>query len=110
MRRLNRKLVLEGPVRAPDGGGGARQTWVARGVHWAAVEAATGAERAGEALTLSGVPVRVFVRGAPVGSPARPRPDDRFREGQRLFRILSVTEADADGRYLVCQAREEVVA
>lgn len=110
MRRLNRRMVLEGPVAAPDGGGGGRVTWIARGTLWAAVEPSMGAERAGESLTLSGVSVRVFVRGAPVGSPARPRPEDRFTEGGRVFRILSVTEADADATYLVCQAREEVVA
>lgn len=110
MRRLNRKMVLEGPVPVPDGGGGARVAWVARGTLWVAVEPATGSERAGEALTLSGVAMRIFVRGAAVGSPARPRPEDRFLEGARVFRILSVTEADADAAYLVCQAREEVAA
>lgn len=110
MRRLNRKLVLEGPVRQPDGGGGGVASWVARGTLWAAMEPAKGTERGGESLTLSTVAVRIFVRGAPVGSPARPRPEDRFMEGERVFRILSVTEADADGSYLVVQAREEVVA
>jgi head-tail adaptor len=45
-----------------------------------------------------------------VGSDRRPRPDQRFREGARLFRILAVAEADAQGLYLTCFAREEVVA
>lgn len=110
MRRLNRKLILEGPGTQADGAGGMRKLWSARGTLWAAVVPATGGEREAEALTLSGVAVRIYVRGAPVGSPSRPRAEDRFVEGARVFRILSVTEADADGRYLVCQAREEVVA
>jgi head-tail adaptor len=53
------------------------------------------------------VTCRITVRGAPVGAEQRPRPDQRFRDGSRLFRILAVTERDAAGRYLLCFAREE---
>ena len=51
---------------------------------------------------------RIVVRAAPMGSDARPRPDQRFREGARVFAIRAVAEEDAAGRYLVCFADEEV--
>jgi hypothetical protein len=56
------------------------------------------------------VPYRIIVRAAPVGDDRRPRPEQRFREGERLFRILAVAEADRGQHYLTCFAREEVVA
>jgi hypothetical protein len=48
------------------------------------------------------------VRGAPVGAQRRPKAEQRFRDGTRLFRILSVTERDPQGRFLICQTEEEV--
>ncbi|MCX8509264.1 MAG: head-tail adaptor protein, partial [Rhodobacteraceae bacterium] len=72
--------------------------------------AGAGRERAGESVTLSTVGYRITVRGAPQGAPSRPKPEQRFRDGTRLFRITAVTEADGDGRYLTCFAREEVLS
>lgn len=108
--RLSRKLVLEEPQRVPDGAGGFSLIWVAKGVLWAAVEPATGRERAGEAVTVSSVGYRVMVRGAPQGAPSRPKPEQRFRDGARLLRITAVTEEDAAGHYLTCHATEEVLS
>ena len=51
----------------------------------------------------------VLVRGAPVGSAARPRPEQRLREGERIFDILTVTEHDPAGRYLEIVAEEGVM-
>ena len=53
---------------------------------------------------------RIFLRAAAQGSPQRPRPDQRLTEGSRIFTILTVSEADPAGAYLVCHAREEVPA
>jgi hypothetical protein len=53
---------------------------------------------------------RIFTRAAPQGSPQRPRPDQRLREGARVFTILAVSEADAAGAWLVLRAMEEVPA
>ena len=50
------------------------------------------------------------LRAAPMGSVARPRPEQRLRLGARIFTILAVAERDASGRYLVCFSREEVPA
>ncbi|MCU9848716.1 head-tail adaptor protein [Defluviimonas sp. WL0024] len=108
--RLNRKLVLEEAQRVPDGAGGWSLNWVVLGALWAAVDAGAGGERAGEFLTVSSVSYRITVRGAPQGAPSRPKPEQRFRDGARTFRISAVTEADPVGKYLTCFAQEEVVA
>jgi head-tail adaptor len=105
---LNRRLVLQEAQRVPDGGGGFRLTWVNLGAHWAEVKAGSGGEAAGEFVTLSKVPYRISVRAAQVGAASRPKPEQRFRDGTRLYRIHAVTEADERGRYLVCFASEEV--
>jgi head-tail adaptor len=108
--RLNRRLVLEEAQRVPDGAGGFAVIWVAKGTLWGAVAARSGRERAGESVTVSTVAHVITVRGAPDGAPSRPRPEQRFRDGARVFRITAVAEADAGGRYLACHAEEEVLS
>ncbi|SPH17623.1 hypothetical protein DEA8626_01147 [Defluviimonas aquaemixtae] len=108
--RLNRKLVLEEAQRVPDGAGGWTLNWVALGALWAEVDPGSGRERAGEFVTVSSVGYKITVRATPQGAPSRPKPDQRFRDGTRIFRITAVTEADAGGHYLTCFAQEEVVA
>lgn len=105
---LNRKLVLEAPVQTPDGAGGYATSWQAVGELWAAIRPGTGREKAAEFMTVATIPFRITVRAAPQGAPSRPEPEQRFRSGNRIFRILAVTEADAAARYLVCFAQEEV--
>lgn len=107
--RLNRHLVLEAPSRQPDGRGGYSQIWTALGEVWAEVSARSGRERSEASASLSAVSYRIVVRAAPYGSASRPKPVQRFREGNRLFVIQAVAEFDADGRYLTCFADEEVV-
>ena len=107
---LTRALVLESPVAAPDGAGGFTTTWVAQGTHWAEIRAGAGRERLAALGPAGEVTLRILVRAAPHGSGRRPRPDQRFREGARVFVILAVAEADVQGRYLICTAREEVPA
>lgn len=105
---LTRSLLLEAPTRLPDGAGGYSEGWVQLGRHWAEVLAVgAGGEAAGVATVLSRVRYRITVRAAPVGSTARPLADQRFRDGTRIFRILSVAERDPGGRYLVCLSEEE---
>lgn len=108
--RLNRKLVLEHAVRTADGSGGLTESWVPLGTVWASLTAGAGRERGAEFVTLSRVPYRIIVRALPEGEPERPKPDQRFREGSRVFRILAVSEYDAGSRYLICHANEEVLA
>lgn len=108
--RLNRQLVLEAPARVADGSGGYRESWSELGRLWAEVRARTGRERDGAGLALAQVSYRITVRAAPVGAPSRPMPQQRFREGDRIFRIEAVADRDVDGCYLTCFAREEALA
>lgn len=107
---LNRKLVLEQAVRLSDGAGGYSESWQSLGMLWGALKAGTGREAGADFLTLSTVPWQIVVRAAPVGAASRPRPDQRFREGGRIFRILSVAEHDSDARFLNCRCRQEEVS
>ncbi len=104
---LSRQLVLEQPVAAPDGAGGYARTWEALGTLWAEVVATSGRERDGGTVSLSSSRFRITVRGAPEGAEARPMPEQRFREGARIYQIEAVNARDPQGRYLVCHASEE---
>ncbi|MFK7746322.1 MAG: phage head closure protein [Roseobacter sp.] len=105
--RLNRRLVLEAEDRLSDGSGGFITSWQVLGTLWAEVIARTGRETAQSGAPVSSMSYRILVRGAPVGAPARPKPEQRFRDGTRLFLIQAVAEEDVDGRYLTCFATEE---
>ncbi len=107
--RLNRKIVLEGRVRTPDGAGGFSDVWTPLGTLWAELKAGTGREAGEDFATLSRSGYRVIVRAAPYGASSRPKADQRFTIGDRVFTILAVAEADFDGRYLSCTTVEEVV-
>lgn len=107
---LTRALLLESPVTVPDGAGGFVTTWQALGTLWAEVRAGSGRERLAAFGPQGEVRLRITVRAARPDTPQRPRPDQRFREGARIFRILAVAEADPQGRYLICTAQEETPA
>ena len=107
---LNRKLVLEEAQLLDDGHGGFNRSWIALGTLWANVVAGSGRESETQTLTVSSVPYRITVRNAPEGSDRRPKPDQRFREGSRVYRIAAVSDADRSGHYLLCHVREEVLA
>lgn len=106
---LNRRLVLEAPERQSDGAGGFRENWVALGELWADVKVRSGRETAQASVSVSRVSYHISVRAAPIGNPARPMPQQRFREGTRVFTIQTVAERDPHGRYLTCLVREEAV-
>ncbi|KAF0677415.1 head-tail adaptor protein [Profundibacterium mesophilum] len=108
--RLNRPLVLEAAGATPDGAGGHVREWRVLGTLWGAVEPGRGREVAGIGGALSRVVYKITLRAAPQGAPSRPVAGQRLRDGARIFALLSVTEADADGRYLLCIAEEEIAA
>ncbi|MFV0244905.1 MAG: head-tail adaptor protein [Qingshengfaniella sp.] len=99
-------LVLETPDPVADGAGGAVPSWRALGTLWGAVEPAGAGEGLIGTAQLASLSYRVTVRAAP-GADTRPRPGQRFRHGTRLFRIRSVQESDAAGRFLRCDTEEE---
>lgn len=107
--RLNQALVLEAPERVSDGAGGFVEGWVALGTLWAEITARTGRETAQTGAPVSRTGFRIVVRGAPFGAPERPQPQQRFRDGDRIFTIEAVAERDPEGRYLTCFVSEEVV-
>ncbi len=107
--RLNQALVLEAPERVSDGAGGFVEGWVALGTVWAEITARTGRETAQIGTAVSRMAYKIVVRGAPFGTPERPKPQQRFRLGTRVFTIEAVAERDPEGRYLTCFADEEVV-
>ena len=106
---LNRPLILEERVRTPDGAGGFVETWTPLGTLWAELKAGTGRETGEDLVTVSRAPYRITVRAAPHGAPSRPKPDQQFRDGARISTILAVVEAGTDGRFLTCNAVEEIV-
>lgn len=106
--RLTRQMVLEIRDNLPDGSGGFSVSWVELGRIWAQVLPRSGREDFVAGRPVSRAGYRITVRAAPEGSPSRPRPDQRLREGERVFNILSVAERDASGRYLELFAEEGV--
>lgn len=104
----SRRLVLQDPQRISDGAGGYRESWADLGVVWAELTPMTGRTSGQEGGSLSLQRYRISLRASPQGAVSRPRPGQRFRKGLRLFRIEAVSEADAKGRYLICQCIEEV--
>lgn len=106
--RLLRKLVLETKRATPDGAGGYDVVWDEQGVLWADVSPRSGREDFIGAQDRPRVKYRILVRAAPVGAPSRPRSDQRFREGARIFDILTVAERDPAGRYLEIIAEEGI--
>lgn len=108
--RLNRRLVLEAPVRADDGAGGFAQAWAERGEVWGRVSARSGRERGLAETPVASVAYRIVVRAAPHGSAMRPQAGHRLRDGAQVFVIRAVAERGEDARHLTCFADAEVVA
>ena len=105
---LNRRLVLEAPVKTPDGAGGFTEGWQALGTLWAQVVPRSGREVGGEDGVLSLAVCKITVRAAPVGQSNRPVPGQRFIAGEQVHVIKAVTEDGPKGQYLVCQCEMEV--
>ncbi len=103
---LSRRLVLEAVRRLPDGLGGFDAVWEAQGMLWADVRAKSGREDVVGGQVRSRVIHRILVRAAPLGSASRPRPDQRLRDGARVYDIRAVTEHGTDGRFLEILAEE----
>ncbi|PRY95367.1 head-tail adaptor [Hasllibacter halocynthiae] len=106
----NRRLVLEAPQRVPDGAGGWSRAWAPLGTLWGEFRASPGREGAEAGARVSRVKWRVVLRAVPHGHAGRPRPEQRLREGDRVFDVLAVAEHDREGRWLVAHVEEGVAA
>ncbi|MEO1000905.1 MAG: phage head closure protein [Pseudomonadota bacterium] len=104
--RLTRRLLLEERQGAPDGGGGYGESWVVLGTLAAEVTPRSVGRELSAGRTTARMGFRIVVRAAAEGSPARPRAGQRLRAGARIWDVLAVSEADAEGRYLRIEAEE----
>lgn len=100
--RLRLRLVLETATPTPDGAGGSTLAWNAVATVAADVTPVNAEERdVGEGLADLTLQKIVIRRRVDVSA------GDRFRLGERLFRIKNITDPAEDGRYLVCLCEEE---
>jgi SPP1 family predicted phage head-tail adaptor len=97
--KLSRRLVLEAPAETPDGAGGVVRTYQAAATLWAAVEPAAARGEVVAAQPGATVTHRIVIRY---------RADmtfrHRFRDGARIFRIVTLRERSR--RWLEIQAEE----
>lgn len=107
--RLSRPLVLEQRVETPDAGGGRIGHWQALCNLWGEIRAGSAGRADGEERQIARMRYKIYLRGAPAGSSARPMAGQRLREGARAFTILAVTDGAGDGRYLLCHCEEEAL-
>ena len=107
---LRTAFVLEMPQEAADGAGGVREAWVALGTIWGELRGGNGGETLQGEIAVARATHSILVRGAPQGAPSRPTTRQRLRRGARVFRVISVREADSAGRFLECRVIEEETA
>nr|CAD6610855.1 head-tail adaptor protein [Rhizobium sp. Khangiran2] len=102
--RMTTRLVLEAPVEAPDGQGGAAVTWEAVRVLWARVEPVRVSERQEAGAESATISYRIWIwfRDDVVAG-------QRFRNGSRVFAVKLVRDPHETRRFLVCHC-EEVAA
>lgn len=100
--RLRLRLTLEHATVTPDGAGGSALSWSAVATVPADVIAIAVDERAVSEGVADVTQHRIVIRRRSDVSTG-----DRFRLGNRLFRIRSLTDPHEDGRYLVCLCEEE---
>jgi len=101
--KLNRRLVLEAPVESADGAGGVTQSFETAATLWAQVlpvsaRASLDADHAGAAISH-----RIVIRHRG-GLTTR----HRLREGERVYRIVSLREQDDTRRFIEIAAQERV--
>jgi len=97
---MRERFVLEQPVRAADGGGGASVTWETVTELWAHVRPITGDERLRHDHLSGRVTHQVWIRYRAGVSPAM-----RLRQGSRIYEIVAILEAERRAR-LECLCEE----
>lgn len=108
--RFTRLMAIEEGMASDDGYGGQIYQWMELGKHWVSLRPFSGSERPFAGADISLARYKITLRAAPEGSQMRPKPNQRFREGERLFLIETVADLDADGRFIECRVREEVLS
>lgn len=99
--QLTRRVVLEAIIRAPDGAGGAVETWTTVATVFAAVRALGGGESFAFDRTTGRATHEIIIRHRSDVIPAM-----RFRMDTRIFEILAARDEDGRRRHLRCLVEE----
>jgi SPP1 family predicted phage head-tail adaptor len=100
---LRHRLVLEAPVESADGAGGLVRSYSTAATLWAEVTPVSAA-RALEAERLGArITHRIAIRFSGDITTRH-----RFRDGERIFRIVSLRDRDGRKRFLTIEAEEIV--
>lgn len=99
--RIRHRVRIEAPLRTPDGGGGATETWVTVAEAWAEISPAGGTERL-EADRVAGRVTHVIHMRAGVNL----APEMRVVNGTRIFEIRAAIDLNERGRWLRVLAEE----
>ncbi len=100
---LRRRARLENPVETPDTAGGTLAEWTLLSEHWVALVPVSGQEVYEGARETPTITHRILLR---CPRALRPRPDQRFVIGPRIFAIRAVFDRDGRGRFLTCLVEE----
>jgi SPP1 family predicted phage head-tail adaptor len=100
---LNRRLVLEAPAESADGAGGVTRTFTTVATLWVSVTPVSAAREIEAARLGARVTHRLHLRFS----------DDittrhRFRDGSRIYRIVTLRDRDGRKRFLEVEAEERV--
>lgn len=102
--RLNQRLMLEAPVETADGAGGVTRTYESVATLWAAVTPVSAREETAAAQRGMNITHRIALRfSADITS------RHRFRDGARIFRIVSLRDRDGRRRFLQIEAEERAI-
>lgn len=100
---LRRRARLESPISAPDDAGGFAPGWSFLADHWVALIPVSGQETYEGSRETPTITHRILLR---CPRSLRPRPDQRFVIGTRVFAIRAVFDRDGRGRFLTCLVEE----
>ncbi|MFN3764501.1 MAG: phage head closure protein [Aliihoeflea sp.] len=98
---LRTELIVEDAIESGDGAGGVVRMWVEVATLFAHLEPVRARMRYGADQRQVDITHRVTVRHR--ADIARRM---RFRRGERVFAIETISDPDETGRYLVCETRE----
>ena len=98
---MRHELSLQAQVRTPDGMGGHTLDWQETATIFAHIEPVSATSFFGADQTLEETTHRVTIRGRDGVASAM-----RFVRRARVFDIVTVSDPDETGRYLVCRVRE----
>jgi SPP1 family predicted phage head-tail adaptor len=100
---LNKRLIIETPVRTPDGCGGSDVSWTPTATIWAKLKPRGLHERL-DSDQVSATMSHVITIRHRTGLSTK----DRFRLETRVFDILSIVNAKEQNRWLECTCREQL--